>query len=125
MSDWNHSDAGETAKLDGEGVVGLDAYSSDGQFVGRVTGYLPAVPENEQAAQEGQTDTVDSHGHRHGVPHLVINGKGTAVQSTLIVTPDSLNVDLAGRRVTLPLTIAQIEAMPQHDPNEPTPEAMP
>jgi hypothetical protein len=110
----------EVAKLDASSIVGLDAYSNDNQFIGRVSGYLPAVAVSEEAIVGGHVDPLRPDGQPVGPRHLVINGNGTIIQSTIIVTMEALDVDLPGRRVTLPLTIAEIEAMPHHDPNEPS-----
>ena len=113
MEDESHDEA----KLDGESIVGLDAYSRDGQFIGRVTSYLPTAPESEAELEEGHIDPTGPDGHLIGPKHLLIDGTGTIVQSTLVVTESALDVDLRGRRVTVPLSISEIEAMPQHDPN--------
>jgi hypothetical protein len=104
-------------ELDVATIVGLDAYSKDSQFIGRVSGLLPEAHVSEQAIEEGHTDPIGPDGQPIGPRHVLINGTGTVVQSTLIVKLESLDIDLAGRRVTLPLTVVEIEAMPHHDPH--------
>ena len=98
-------------------TAGLDAYSADNQFIGRVSGYLPTAPESEMGLELGNYDAIDSRGHLIGKRHVMIDGTGTIIQCVLIVEVDSLQVDRAARRVTVPMTVAQIEAMPHRDPN--------
>lgn len=119
MDALNRNANREDLKLHGDSVIGLDAYSRDNQFIGRVTGFVPAVREGEEGMEQVHTDPVGPHGEFLGPRHIVIDGTGTIVQSTMIVTADALQVDLRGRRATVPLTIAEIEAMPHHDPNLP------
>jgi hypothetical protein len=105
------------AKLDAASILELDAYSEDDQFIGRVSGFLPTTPESELGVQRGHYDPVDAEGRIEGKRHVVIDGTGTIIQSMLIVKVDSLEIDLRGRRVTVPLSVHQIEAMPHHDPD--------
>ena len=123
MNDLSRATVRNAAKPDASEALGLDAFTRDGQFVGRVKDYLPAVEEGERSMHEGRTDSVGPDGRRRGVPHLLVDGAGTVIQSTLIVTVDALEIDLPGRRVTLPVSLGEIEAMPQHDPNQPSPRA--
>jgi hypothetical protein len=105
----------DEAKLDGADIAGLDAYTRDGVFIGRAMGWLPLVPEDEREMEEGHTDPAGRDGRPSGARHLVIDGTGTVVQSRLLVALSDLAVDLRGRRVTVPLTLAEIEARPKHD----------
>ena len=104
----------DEASVNAENVIGLDAYSKDNQFIGRVMDFLPTAEEDSQAFEDFPTDSSDINGRSLGPRHLLINGTGTVVQSKLVVALESLEVDLPGRRVIVPLTIAEIEAMPQH-----------
>ena len=104
----------DEASVNAESVIGLDAYSKDNQFIGRVMDFLPVVEEGSQAFEDFPTDSSDADGNPRGPRHLLVNGTGTIIQSKLVVALNSLEVDLPGRRVTVPLTIAEIEAMPQH-----------
>ncbi len=106
----------ENSKSDEASLVGLDAYSKDNVFIGRVSGFLPVVPVSEQRVEEGHTDGADAEGRIIGERHVVINGAGTVVQSTIVVAVGTLDTDLRGRRVVVPMTVAEIEARPKHIP---------
>lgn len=103
----------ETDKLDEQTLVELDAYSSDGQYIGTVKGFLAAEPENEQASETGVFDVIGSDGRLQNGRRVVIDGIGTFVQSRLAVPVDQLTIDLKGRRVTVPLSLAEIESLVQ------------
>ena len=102
-----------------EEIEALDAYSQDNQFIGRLTGYLPTAAEGELGEETGSYDTVRSDGTVVGERRVRIDGTGTPIQATIVVPVSSLQIDLRGRRVTVPLTVAQIESMPHHDPRRP------
>jgi len=97
--------------LEGEDLAGLDVYSADGLPVGTVAGYLPAAPADAFALEKVPTDPVDPEGKPIGQRHLLIDGRGLPVQVRLSVPVDRVKIDLRGRRVTLPLTLAQIRSI--------------
>jgi len=100
-------------------LAGLDAYTQDNQFIGRVSGLLPEIPESEIAAELVRADPIDESGRAEGPEHVEINGIGTVIQTYLTVSIPELKVDWKGRRVTVPLTLAQIEAMPRENRERP------
>ena len=95
-------------------VIGFDAYSADGQQVGRVAGYVDQVPEDKVALEPGTVDVVTPDGKPVGPRRLLVDGQGFALQAEIAVPEDQVTVDLPGRRVTLPLTVEQIRALPHH-----------
>jgi hypothetical protein len=74
---------------------------------------LPERPESEIAAEEVSVDPLDASGRVEGPEHVAINGIGTVLQANLTVSVPELSVDWKGRRVTVPMTLAEIEAMPR------------
>ena len=103
----------EAPIADPQMLVGLDAYTSDNQFVGRVSGLLPKVTESELNAELIRADPIDESGRVLGPEHVEINGIGTVIQTYLVASIPALSVDWHGRRITLPVTLAEIEAMPR------------
>lgn len=102
---------------DGEGLVGMDAYSADGHQVGRVSGYLDQVPENTAAFQPDTVDVLPPDGEPAGPRRLLVDGQGFATQAEIAVPEDQVTVDVAGRRVTLALTLDQLLTLPRHQPS--------
>ncbi len=91
---------------------GLDAYSSDGQLVGRVVGFLEEIPMNEAELAEVPVDLLSSSIESAKSRRVLIDGHGYISQANIILPIDQLEIDWRGRRVVLPLTMAQIEHMP-------------
>ena len=103
----------EKSMVEGESPVGLDVYSADGQWVGRVAGFLNAVPEDRRDVESPTVDPVARDDVPDDRPLLLIQGQGTVIQAEIVVPVDQVEVDLRGRQVRLPhLTLAQIEALP-------------
>ncbi len=100
----------------GDNPLGLEVYSSDGQLVGRIAGYVEEVEDDTEDMEGSQVDLVDSHGDLIGPRRVVIDGHGYVTQSQIAMPEDQIEYDFKGRRATLPLTLAQIEQIPQNDP---------
>ncbi len=90
-------------------LLGLDAYSADGQLVGRVAGYVPQTPEDETGIE---LETVDPQG---APPRVLIDGHGFPVQAEIIIPVSQLQRDARARRVILPLTMEQIRNLPHQE----------
>jgi hypothetical protein len=99
--------------------LGLDVYSSDGQLIGRTSGYLSEIPEDEAGLEWDTADEIGSDGRLRGERRLLVAGAGYITQSEIVIPESQVAVDLPGRRATLPLTLAQIREMPHHDPLAP------
>jgi hypothetical protein len=104
---------------DSNRLVGMDVYTKDTRYVGSVGGLLPTAPETEIDAELVAVDPVDNAGRPLGPEHIEILGIGTVIQTNLIARVDTLSVDWNGRRVTLPVTLAEIEAMPRESRGRP------
>ena len=102
--------------ISGDNPMGLEVYSSDGQLIGRIHGYVDEVPEDEEDFEEGAIDLTDRAGHLLGARRVVIDGQGYVTQAEIAVPLTQLTLDYKGRRATLPLTLAQIEHIPHHLP---------
>jgi len=99
--------------IDPKQLVGMDAYSKDNQYIGSVYLVVPEEPEDEVAAEQERVDPLGKSGHVEVPEHVAINGIGTVLQANLTVSIPELSIDWKGRRVTVPMTLAQIEAMPR------------
>jgi hypothetical protein len=108
---------GQPPLHDEESLLGLDVYSSDGQMVGRIAGYLEQAPEDERNFERATVDAVAPDGQAIGTRRLLVDGRGFPIQGEIAVPEDQIEIDLRGRRATLRLTVAQIDSLPRHDPN--------
>jgi hypothetical protein len=113
---------GQPPLYDEESPLGLDVYSSDGQMVGRIAGYLEQAPEDERNFERATVDAVAPDGQVIGTRRMLVDGRGFPIQGEVAIPEDKIDLDLPGRRATLRLTMAQLESLPRHDPNlsEPT-----
>lgn len=102
--------------LSGDNPLGLEVYSSDGQLVGRIAGYMEEIEDDTEDIEGSQVDLVDSHGDLIGPRRVIIDGHGYVTQSQIAIEEDQIEYDFKGRRAVLPLTLAQIEQIPQNDP---------
>jgi hypothetical protein len=108
---------GQPPLHDAESPLGLDVYSSDGQMVGRIAGYLEQAPENERNFERETVDAVAPDGQVIGTRRMLVDGRGFPLQGEIAVPEDQIEIDLRGRRASLRLTMAQLESLPRHDPN--------
>ena len=102
--------------ISGENPLGLEVFSSDGQPIGRINGYVEAIAETEEDTAEGQVDVIDREGHLLGPRRVTIDGRGYVTQAEIAVPLSTLVLDFKGRRATLPMTLTQIEQIPHRDP---------
>ena len=107
----------QSEDLSGDNPLGLEVYSSDGQLVGRIGGYVEEVEDDTEDIEGSQTDLIDSHGDLIGPRRVIIDGHGYVTQSQIALPEDQITYDFRGRRATLPYTLAQIEQIPQRDPS--------
>ena len=79
--------------------------------MGRIRGYLNTMPDDEtgRALDPTDSDAPDA-------PHrLMVDGHGEALQAMVVVPDTEITVDLAGRRVTLQKTLAELREIPHRD----------
>ena len=103
--------------ISGDNPMGLEVYSSDGQLIGRIHGYVDESPDDEGDTAEGAVDLTDRAGNLLGERRVIIDGQGYVTQAEIAVPLSQLALDYKGRRATLPMTLAQVEQIPHHLPD--------
>ncbi len=111
----SHSHAKADMK-DEASPVGLDVYTSDGQLIGRIAGYLEEAQADEAGMSSETVDTLDAKGQLTGPKRLLIDGHGYVAQVELAVPETEIALDFKGRRATLPMTLAELRTRPHRDP---------
>src|SRR5579883_2398840 len=96
-----------------ETMVGMEVFSTDGQPVGRVTGYVAQIPEDEIGMVKEPADPIELGSRQEHSRHVLVDGHGYVTQAIFSVPEEQIEVDERGRRITLRMSMEEIRELPR------------